>query len=271
MKKNAAKILVAIGATACLTFAVSTAHAGGDWSSAKRAADDFKKEYEDLKKLTPNETRSIVTAICNSMEKLRKKTSESASRRVQSKINSEFGQLKSKKEYAIKKLNEVIKDDKLKQYHSKAKDRRKEVKKLWKSIKKMTKSLRGANHPVVNYMLKQGQKAHESRQNSSSYCTVKEFKLAGGRADCIYASRCMVIELKPDNSRAISKGRGQARRYQSALNEKNGADLKKLIKKNSSFKSCKRFDRRVDCYKLCPRIDSDNKYISVYASWRTGC
>ncbi len=92
-----------------------------------------------------------------------------------------------------------------------------------------------------------------------------------GRADCIYASTCTVIELKPDNRRSISMGKEQARQYIDELNSKE-ASRKKLTEKDSSFGKCEKYEYRVDCYKLCPEIDAEtNEMRSVYASWRTGC
>ena len=38
-----------------------------------------------------------------------------------------------------------------------------------------TGSPRGKNHPVVRYLIEEGNSAHRDRRNSSSYCTVSEF------------------------------------------------------------------------------------------------
>src|SRR5262249_13305310 len=59
--------------------------------------------------------------------------------------------------------------------------------------------------------------------------------------------------------------------YRDALNASDSQDLKKLVEKNSNFKDCKSFDRRVDCYKLCPEISDDGEFRSVSAYWSTGC
>jgi len=64
----------------------STASAGGDWSGAERAAYDFKRAYEDLRKLTPQETRTIVTAICQAKEKERKQKGRIESRAEQGEV-----------------------------------------------------------------------------------------------------------------------------------------------------------------------------------------
>lgn len=135
----------------------------------------------------------------------------------------------------------------------------------------MTRSLRGANHPVVAFMLREGQAAHKSRQSSSSYCDVSAFRLgSAGEVDCLKASGCKVIELKPDNSKAINAGQLQARRYAAELDKK-GADFDNLVKKNSDFARCTRFEVQVDCYKLCPDIDADGEFRSASPRWRDDC
>jgi len=88
-------------------------------------------------------------------------------------VKSEYSNLERKRDDAYKKLDAVLADPKLKSRHNKAKSLRKETKRYWESITKMTKSVRGANHPVVAFMLREGQKAHSDRQGSSSYCTEK--------------------------------------------------------------------------------------------------
>lgn len=124
---------------------------------------------------------------------------------------------------------------------------------------------------MVRFLVEEGNRAHKDRQDSSSYCDASEFSMSAGRADCIQVSSCTVIELKPDNSRAISNGRSQVQRYRDELNS-NADTRKKLIEKNSSFAKCEKFNYRVDCYKLCPDIDQEtNEYRSTSVSWRTDC
>jgi hypothetical protein len=162
----------------------------------------------------------------------------------------------------------VISDDNLKDRHSDAKTSKDEIQRRWETIDKMTRSIRGKNHPVVRYMIEEGNRAHRDRQTSSSYCDVYEHSLGGGRADCIRTSGCAVVELKPDNSRAIDKGRSQAEGYARTLN--NSADeRKKLVDKDSDFGKCETYVWEVWCYKLCPDIDSDtNEMKSTSISWR---
>jgi len=45
--------------------------------------------------------------------------------------------------------------------------------------------------------------------------------------------------------------------------------MKWLIDWNSSFGKCKRFERRVDCYRLCPDVNDEGEAREPSANWRT--
>lgn len=251
---------------------VAVAFAAGDWSGARDKASSFKSEYENLRKLTPEETRRVVTAICEADEEERASVAADVHSRAASAVEDKYDDLEDLKDEAIKKLDEVIADENLKDNHSEAKSLKEEVQKRWETIDRMSRSIRGKNHPVVRYLIDKGNEEHKNRQTSSSYCDVYEYTgLNSGRPDCIRASDCTVVELKPDNSRAISKGRSQAEGYARQLND--SADLrKKLAEKDSDFAKCEKYDYEVQCYKLCPSINSEtNEMESVSANWRSDC
>lgn len=208
--------------------------------------------------------------MCDADEEERASVAADTASRVASELDDKYDDLEDIRDDAVKLLDAVISDDNLKDKQSDARSLKDELEKRWETIGRMTRSLRGKNHPVVRFLIDKGNEAHKDRQGSSSYCTVSEFSMDSGRADCIYASGCMVIELKPDNSRAISKGRSQAQRYADELN-KDPDTRKELIEKNSDFAKCEKFRSRVDCYKLCPDIDDDNEMRSTSVSWKTDC
>jgi hypothetical protein len=262
------KRAVGIGVVVMISAVAAIAWAAGDWSSAKDKAERFKSEYEELRKLTPQETRRVVTAICEADEEERSSVASDAHSRVASLVDDKYDDLKDLKEDTLRKLDDVTSDESLKDNHSDAKSYKDDVNRRWETIERMTRSIRGKNHPVVRYLIDEGNRQHRDRQTSSSYCDVYEYSLGSGRADCIRASDCTVVELKPDNSRAISKGRGQAQGYANVLN--NSADARKaLTDKDSDFSKCTKFEWEVQCYKLCPEIESDsNEMRSTSASWR---
>ena len=267
MKKN----MIACSIVGAAVSAIAVAYAAGDWSAAKDKVDRFKGDYGSLRTLTPEETRRVVTAVCEANEEDRASVASDAADRVASTISDKYRDLEKEKDEALRSLDEVISDDNLKDKQSDARGLKDDVQKWWETIEKMTRSIRGKNHPVVRFLIDEGNRAHKDRQSSSSYCTVSEFSMDSGRADCIYASSCMVIELKPDNSKAISKGVYRARGYRDELNSK-AETRKKLVDKNPDFAKCEKFEYRVDCYKLCPDIDPDsNEMKSTSVSWRTDC
>ena len=258
-----------------LAAGAGIAWAAGDWSAAQSKAEEFKGKQEELKSLTPDEARSIVKAICEADEDERKDVGHDISERVKGVVSDKYEELKSVKEEAERKLDEVIDDDDLKDNHEDAKSLKEDVARRWEIVDRMTRSLRGANHPVVAFMIKQGQQAHKDRQE---HCDAREVVLESGRADCLMAtgSTCKVIELKPKNSKAIGKGKEQAQNYARDLNEelKNRGEskvIKKLIETKSEFGNCERFEQQVDCYTLCPEIDDNDEFREVRADWDTDC
>lgn len=270
MRKN-----IAWAVFAGFMIASAVAFASGDWSAAERKYDEFKRGQEALKALTPEEVRKLVTAICAADEDERKSVADDIKSRVEDNVEDKYDDLEDVKDDALKLLEEVQRDDDLKDKQDKAKELAEDVKRRWDIVDRMTKSLRGANHPVVAWLLKQGQDAHEDRQER---CDADEFVLASGkRVDCLMAtgSTCKVIELKPDNSRAIGRGVSQARGYADELNkelkDKESAIIKKLVDKDSDFARCEVFEDQVDCYKLCPDINEQGEFREVSVSWRTDC
>jgi hypothetical protein len=251
--------------------AAALAFAAADWSAADRKFEEFRREHEQLRRLTPDETKKIVAAVCEAEEADRQSVAKDASQRVRDKVEAEYEDLEEIKGDALELLEAVLADGSQKDRHSKAKEHRGKVTDWWTSIERMTRSLRGANHPVVAFMLKEGQAAHKSRQSSSSYCDVSAFRVgSAGEADCLKAAGCLVIEFKPDNSKSISRGRTQADRYADEL-DKRGEAFNALVKKDSDFAKCTEFKPRVDCYKLCPDIDDDGEFRSTSPRWREGC
>jgi len=272
MSKSKMKIM---GVGVVMVAGLGIAWASGDWSSARSKADEFKSRQQDLKKFEPDETRQVVKAICEADEEARRDIGRDISDRVAREVNDKLSDLQRVRDDANKLLDDVIADDNLKDNRDDAKRLKEDVGTRWESIERMSKSLRGANHPVVAFMLSQGQQAHVDRQRNE--CHASEVTLDSGRADCLMATgeTCTVIELKPNNSRAISKGRDQARRYRDSLNDelkKPSSDvIKKLIDTKSDFAKCKSFEFRVDCYKLCPDINDENEFREIRVDWNKDC
>ncbi len=250
------------------TIAKSLGTAGDDFSQAKAKAETFGNAYNALRKLTPQETQALVTAICDAEEADRKSVMSDVASRTSATVKADLDKLEVMYNDAIKALDAVLADKSLKAKHSETRTLRAEVEQRWTTINKMTKALIAKNHPAVKFLAEEGDRQHENRQKDSSVCTVYEVGIGSNIIDCARASDCKVIELKPDNSRSINKGTGQAKAAFESLKSQSERD--KLTAKNSAFAQCKAYDWEVQCYKLCPEIDPEtNEMKSISATWRT--
>lgn len=272
---------VGLGVMVCVTAGI--VWAAGDWSEAQRRVETFRREHQELKRMTPQETREIVKAICEEAEatddrkekgETRRTVGRRVAERVKSDVKNAYDRLESTKKDAIKLLDDVLSDDKLSSNRSDAQRMKDEVNERWGQIDRMSAAIRGGNHPVVALMSDQGIKVHRERQGN---CDAAEFELESGIADCIMASgeTCKVIELKPDNRRALNRGSDQVRAYVKSLNtaltNNDSKVLDRLRSKDSDFVRCKSFVGQVDCYRACPTINDEGEINQVSVSWRTDC
>lgn len=243
------------------------------FDDAERMAERFVEHARELRRLDIDQLRALVQAICDAEEDDRRSVAREAGERARDKVTYEFEKLEREKNDALATLGAVMNDAAFKDKHGRAGEHKRRVEETWESVRHMTEKVRGANHPVVSFMLETGQRAHRERQSNSSYCHEAEFGVAGGRADCLYASGtiCYAIEFKPRNSRSLDLGRRQAKRYRDELNRADSSDRKRLMEQNSRFKDCKAFEERVDCYRLCPDIDENGEFRAVSIEWSTGC
>lgn len=69
---------------------VAVAFAAADWNAAKDKAERFKGEYQSLRKLTPGETRRIVTAVCEADEEERASVAADTASRVASELDDKY-------------------------------------------------------------------------------------------------------------------------------------------------------------------------------------
>jgi len=263
--------LMVVAAVAGIAWASS-----GDWSAARSKVDELKAKQMELRKVTPEETRKIVTAICEAEEDDRRKVGEDAAERVARTVNSQLGDLRSVRDQSYRLLDDVIGDENVKDRHGEAKELKDDVSKRWDSIEKMAeRAMRGANHPLVSFMIRQGIEAHKDQQGS---CDASEFVLdSGKRVDCLMATgqSCLIIELKPSGSKAVRNGRDQVRGYAKELNDelknKEPKVIQRLIGIKSDFARCKSWEYRVDCYTLCPTVEEDGSFREPRVDWRKDC
>jgi hypothetical protein len=247
-----------------LTTALGVAWAAGNWSDAKRKADDFKRQADEVKRLAPEETRKIVAAMCSADDDGRKSAGESAAASARSRVGDKWNALERIKREALDDLRAVQSGDK--DHRSEASSLESEVKSRWDRLDDSTRGVRTGSQPVIEYVMSHGDSA---RRDRSSRCTAKDVAIGSERAECITVSSdtCTVIALTSDSSRAIDRGRDRARRAASRLEE----ELKKPSSDAMKQLKCKRVESRVDCFKVCPDIDDDSRVRDGSARWRERC
>lgn len=240
-----------------------------DWDDAKKDAEDFIYQYEQIRSLKPKEVKLLVQTICDADFDDIDSVSSDISSRVKDEVNDKYDKLKSLRDDTLKALDKVLGNDDFKDRQSDARDYRQRVNELWDRVDRMySDGIRGGNHPVVAFMRKMGQDAHPEYQSHSEYCTEHEVETSRGKADCVYAEKCWVVEVKPNNNRAVDKGRSQARDYADDLNQDRDGKFTDLVKMNSSFSSCKgKFVPKVATYVACPEVDDEGNFKNTSYGW----
>ena len=261
-----ARIFAIVGLATVLFFAGS---ASADlYDDADRAAGEFLDRYEKLRSLNASENKRLVAAICDAEEADRKSVSRDAAERVERAVGKAYDSMRDLRSRAIDLLKAVQNEQKFKDKHGNVRDKEARINEVWDRVERMrSNGVIGGNNPVAAMMVKMGQEAHSAYQKNSSNCSVSEWRVGSGSADCIKRSTCEVIELKPNNSRSISLGRSQARAYTEVLN-KSPDEYNKLVEKDKGFAECKgKFNARVACYQFCPEINDDGSMRSASVGW----
>jgi hypothetical protein len=260
------------GIAGFIALVAGVAIAGGDWSSAKSKADDFKSKSDELVREMPNQGKQIVSAACSATDDERGRAAESAASNARSHMNDKFNDLERLERDAVDRLEHV--DDSHKDEARRLAD---EVKSRFSKVKDQTNDMRNGSSRIVEYM-KNGERA---MKDHSGHCDAHDVSMDAGHADCIVANgdTCKIIEKSSASSNAVSKARDRASRFKSQLEREierkekgEGSDLmKRLISNHSDFAKCKRVETRVDCYKQCPDVDSEGRLRESSPDWREGC
>src|SRR3954464_12053045 len=111
--RGAKAVKVGVAAMVVLAAGIGVAWATGDWSAARSKSDEFKSRQADLRKLEPDETRRVVTAICEADEDARKEAGRDVSERVAREVNDKLSDLERVRDDANRLLDDVINDDNL--------------------------------------------------------------------------------------------------------------------------------------------------------------
>jgi hypothetical protein len=244
---------------------VATVARGDDFDHAIGLAGEFQSQYEALRSLDAKELKELTKAICEGDEDEQDDLAKSVGSRVKDAVNHDYDKMQRLKEDVDTELDQVLSQDSYKERWDEAKDWKAKTQQSWDRISRMTEQLRAGSHPVVATMRALGQQAHKEYQGNSSKCTVSEWPLPHGRADCLYASDCQVIEIKPNNDRAVRNGGKQAKDYVNDL--KDTSERKKLVDKASDFRKCTELQPKVVRYHACPEIGDDGEVRSLSLGW----
>ena len=242
-----------------------------EFDDASDKAKRFLSRYEEIRSLHPKQIQALVATICGNDgdEDDFKTLSREATEKLRDDVRENIEDLNKLHEDAAAALRRVQNNPELKDKQSDARKLSERIDEIWIRIQNIyAGEIRGGNNPVVAYMAKMGQESHEDYRDHSGKCTVFEFETGEGRADCLWSEKCYVIELKPNNNRAVSKGKSQAEKYAGALNANDDDSFTNLLKKTSDFDSCKgKFVPKVVTYISCPEIDSEGNVRSSSYGW----
>lgn len=242
-------------------------------SDAENAAQKYIDSYETIRRMEVDQLKRLVTAVCDVDEDDIKKVAEDERNRVESMVASSKGNLDRAKADATSKLSAAISDAKCQSNKSKLESLQKDVEKYAERIENIADNgARLGSNPVFDRLRKMGQMAHDDYYLHHSECAAyRDIEVGGLKPDCILPpDECVVIELKPDNSRAAYNGFRNAKDSRDRLNTDSGFNALDS-KYKQAFSSCKqkKFRARVDCYHYCPEVDDKGQLMSASIDWKT--
>ena len=190
-----------------------------EFEDAKNKADKFLARYEQIRSLHPKEMQALVATICGNDgdEEDFNSLSKEAKERLRDEVRENIEELNKLHEEAAEALRRVQNNQELKSEEGNARNLSERIDQVWTRVQNIyADEIRGGNNPVVAYMRKMGQESHKDYQDHSGKCTVSEFETGEGPADCLWAEKCYVIELKPNIVELFQK----KQQYYSALTNK---------------------------------------------------
>lgn len=107
----------------------------------------------------------------------------------------------------------------------------------------LNNELKGANDPEVRAQIELGKLEHKRIQDDRGKCEAGKITIPGEgmRLDCVKA--CTIYEIKPNNSRAISKGKTRAQEYRDGV--------QRYFDKSDKTKLNERFSDKLQVFLKC--------------------
>ncbi len=268
--------------TCCLVSLLTVAllltlapHARADsCDNAKDAAQKYIDSYEEIRTMDVDALKRLIKAVCDADVEERKQVFRDEADRVESLVLGEKSKLDSLKDDANSKLSAAISDDQCKDKKDDLSALKNRIEEVSGRIEKVSKTgVKAGSNPAFDKLRELGQEAHNDYYSHNSKCAdYRDLKIGDLKPDCLDPDHCMVIELKPDNSRAAGNGFTNAKTSRDLLNDDKGFDA--AADQNSNFKNafsqCKgKFKARVDCYHYCPEVDDEGNLKSTSLDWTT--
>jgi hypothetical protein len=247
----------------------------GAHSGSKQVLEDILKDWGAWKELR----RELAAKYVVNADKVRMAMCDGDEEHILSRVEdaekSAQGNLLSGYQSLDKELDQLIaRVDKLENDKSVGAEARK-----WRGVMRGAKTrlakvlsdggmLQGVSNAKVRARIEIGQKKHKDYQGNSSNCTDDEVQVSSGRIDCVRVESgwCNIIEIKPNNDKAVSKGWDQVKRYRDNVLEawrNTGSDKTKI--QPEVFRSCISDDDKqelrlkvdVVTYDFCPVPEED--------------
>ena len=243
-------------------------------ATTKQTVTQLKKDYNEwlrgvrkLRELTQQDRDEIRTTFCTAGYYEMERQVDDVADRWATTISSAYGTTLGQSDRLMDRAN----DDKLKNFKGAAQVRE-GIKANRANLEKLRDyDLKGRNDPYIRTRLEYGIKMHDDREASVCSSGYKEFFIdkkycdnairddSNCRADCVVpASKCMVIEIKPDNERAKTEGRAQADAYAAGLRNWYLADKATLFEAFPKLQQCEKDGKDLDVgadldlYSFCP-------------------
>jgi tRNA uridine 5-carbamoylmethylation protein Kti12 len=247
-------------------------HARADsCSDAESAAQKYIDSYDTIRTMEVDQLKRLVKAVCESDDSERKQVTEDEKNRVESMVASAKSDLDKARADTTSKLSAAISDPECEGDKSKLESLQGDVDKYAERIQKIADNgAKMGSNPAFDKLREMGQLAHDDYYDHHSECEpYRDIEVGDLKPDCILPDGCVVIELKPDNSSAASRGYSNAKESRDRLNTDEGFDALDS-KYKEAFASCKqKFKARVDCYHYCPEVDDGGQFKSTSFDWTT--
>lgn len=235
----------------------------GAGADSRKVMDDILKDWTAWKELR----RELASKYVLSADKIRFAMCDGDEEQILSRVeaveNSVQSSLKGPYESLDKELDVLIERiDKLEEDKALAADARK-----WRGVMRGAKTrlkvildggglLQGAQNAKVRARIQIGIDKHAQLQTG---CTANEYQIPDGRIDCLNISdgHCEVIEIKPNNEKARSKGRGQLDGYKSTITRMHADGKLTTLLERCVTDGQLNIVYEVETYEFCPVPDDD--------------